>query len=90
MKEVQIPWKSGEGQILAQFDGEGDGLLRFSSSTPNEGLDRTQSVSVEASNFPLSVGVTVSQTGLREEFLTADASEEFMCTDADTFAVLKQ
>ena len=89
MAQSLIPWNDGEGYIVASYEGNGNGSLRFSSSVPNEGLDRQQSVQVASVTHPLSVDVIVCQSGLREEFCTADSSQIFESSDGLTFAVLK-
>lgn len=86
----QILWNDGEGYIIADFIGHGNGSLRFSSSTPNEGLDRSQTVQVAACTHPLEVDVIVRQKGLREEFCCSDYGDPFLLTsDGEVFAVLK-
>lgn len=90
MAQTQIPWNNGDGFILASYEGNGNGQLRFSSSVPNEGIDRSQRVQVASVQAPLSVDVTVSQIGLREELCTSDAGDpQFMTSDGLLFAVLK-
>lgn len=90
MGQTRIDWNDGEGYILASYGGSGSGPLRFTSSTANDGLDREQTVQVAAKDAPLEVEVTVRQTGLREEFCTADTgSPSLLTADGQVFAVLK-
>lgn len=90
MANTLIDWNDGEGSIVASYEGDGDGSLRFSSTTANEDVDRSQRVQVAAAGSPLEVEVTVSQTGLRQVFCTAQAGNpEFLSADGKIFAVLK-
>ncbi len=90
MATTRIPWTQGGGYINAEYNGSGSGPLSFSSSTPNTGLDRQQTVQVAATGSPLAVSVTVAQTGAREEFCTADAGNPPLAgSDSEIFAVLK-
>lgn len=91
MAETRIKWNDGEGYIAANYEGQGNGSLRFTSTTANTGLDREQTVQVAAKGAELEVEVTVRQTGLREELCTADAGNPgFVTQDGEVFAVLKQ
>lgn len=83
--ETVIKWNEGDGNIVATYNGSGDGTIAFSSDTANEGIDRSQEVQVATNN--LSVSVTVSQIGLREVFNASDG--EFVLADGGTFNVLK-
>lgn len=91
MATTRIDWNDGEGQIVATYGGIGDGPLRFSSTTANEGLDRSQRVQVAARGSALEVDVEVRQTGLREEYCMAQTGNPTLHTaDGMVFAVLKQ
>lgn len=91
MATVQIPWNNGEGYISAVYTGDGSGPLRFSSTTANNGLDRSQTVQVASGRSPLEVEVTVTQTGSRELFCTAGTGNPpFNTAENSPFAVLKQ
>ena len=83
--EIVIKWNEGDGNIVATYNGSGDGTIAFSSDVANEGIDRSQEVQVATDN--LSVSVTVSQIGLREVFNASDG--EFILADGGTFNVLK-
>lgn len=83
--ETVIKWNEGDGNIVATYNGSGDGTIAFSSDVANEGIDRSQEVQVATDN--LSVSVTVSQIGLREVFNASDG--EFILADGGTFNVLK-
>lgn len=83
--ETVIKWNEGDGNIVATYNGSGDGTIAFSSDIANEGIDRSQEVQVATDN--LSVSVTVSQIGLREVFNASDG--EFILADGGTFNVLK-
>lgn len=83
--ETVIKWNEGDGNIVAIYNGSGDGTIAFSSDVANEGIDRSQEVQVATDN--LSVSVTVSQLGLREVFNASDG--EFILADGGTFNVLK-
>lgn len=83
--ETVIKWNEGDGNIVAIYNGSGDGTIAFSSDVANEGIDRSQEVQVATDN--LSVSVTVSQIGLREVFNAFDG--EFILADGGTFNVLK-
>lgn len=83
--ETVIKWNEGDGNIVATYNGSGDGTIAFSSDVANEGIDRSQEVQVATDN--LSVSVTVSQLGLREVFNASDG--EFILADGGTFNVLK-
>lgn len=83
--ETVIKWNEGDGNIVATYNGSGDGTIAFSSDVANEGIDRSQEVQVATDN--LSVSVTVSQLGLREMFNASDG--EFILADGGTFNVLK-
>ncbi len=85
MATKSINWNDGEGAISVVYTGNGDGTISFS-SVLNEGCDRTQSVTV-SNNYGNSVVVTITQIGLREPFLCADGN--FLCSDGETFNVLK-
>lgn len=83
MKKL-IKWNVGEGNIVAEYDSELDGTIKFSSDVINEDLDREQYVTIKASNETKQIKVT--QLGKREIFYTK--SEEFITKDG-TFNVLK-
>ena len=79
-----IKWNTGEGNIVADYDQELEGTIKFTSDTINEDLDREQYVTVKTSDLTKQIKVT--QTGKREIFQTQ--SEEFITKDG-TFNVLK-
>lgn len=82
--ETLIKWNEGDGNIVAVYNGSGDGTITFSSDVANEGIDRSQEVQVTNDN--INVSVIVNQIGLREIFNTADG---FTLADGGTFNVLK-
>lgn len=82
--ETLIKWNEGDGNIVATYNGSGDGTITFSSDVANEGIDRSQEVQVATDN--INVSVTVNQIGLREIFNTTDG---FTLADGGTFNVLK-
>lgn len=79
-----IKWNTGEGNIVADYDQELEGTIKFTSDTVNEDLDRQQYVTVKTPDLTKQIKVT--QTGKREIFQTK--SEEFITKDG-TFNVLK-
>ena len=79
-----IKWYTGEGNIVAEYNQELNGSIKFSSDVVNEDIDREQYVTIKTSNETKQIKVT--QTGKREIFQTK--SEEFITTDG-TFNVLK-
>lgn len=82
--ETLIKWNEGDGNIVAVYNGSGDGTITFSSDVANEGIDRSQEVQVATDN--INVSVTINQIGLREIFNTTDS---FTLADGGTFNVLK-
>lgn len=83
MKKL-IKWNVGEGNIVAEYNSELDGTIKFSSDVINEDIDREQYVTIKASNETKQIKVT--QLGKREIFISK--SEEFITTDGQ-FKVLK-
>lgn len=84
--ETSIKWNVGDGDIKVSFTGEGDGDILITSS-PNEGIDREQELTVQTLNKVKSVPVLVRQEGLREVFNSLEG--EFLLSDGSTFNVLK-
>jgi hypothetical protein len=39
--ETIIKWNEGDGNIVAVYNGSGDGTIAFSSDVANEGIDRS-------------------------------------------------
>ena len=87
MKETLIAWNEGSGNIVATYTGEKDAPISFSSDTENEGIDRSQKVTISTINKSLSIEVTINQVGKREMFLLSDG--ELILSDNQTFNVLK-
>ena len=87
MKETLIAWHEGSGNIVATYTGKKDAPISFSSDTENEGIDRSQKVTVSTTNKELSIEVTINQVGKREMFLLSDG--ELILSDNQTFNVLK-
>lgn len=79
--ETIIKWNEGDGNIVATYNGSGNGTISFSSDV-NEGIDRSQKVRVFTDNK--NVDITISQIGLREIY-----NEDFTLADGGTFNVLK-
>lgn len=79
--ETIIKWNEGDGNIVATYNGSGNGTISFSSDV-NEGIDRSQKVHVFTDNK--NVDITISQIGLREIY-----NEDFTLADGGTFNVLK-
>ena len=79
--ETVIKWNEGDGNIVATYNGSGNGTISFSSDV-NEGIDRSQKVQVFTDNK--NVDITISQIGLREIY-----NEDFTLADGGTFNVLK-
>ena len=86
--ETRIKWQEGDGYITATYEGSGNGQASISSDA-NEGIDRTQSITVETTygNDPKSESIQVTQLGLREVFEPADG--DFVLADGGTYNVLK-
>lgn len=86
--ETKIKWQEGEGYITATYTGSGSGSASISSDE-NEGIDRTQSITVETTlgSNPKSESVQVTQIGLREVFEPSDGL--FVVADGGTYNVLK-
>ena len=87
--ETKIKWNNGDGNIIAAYPGSGDAPIDISSDTPNEGIDREQTVQVATVDNTKSVNVLVKQPGLRQRFVTSDGLV-FCVADGGRFAVLKQ
>lgn len=86
MSEIRIKWDEGDGYITTTEKGTGDAEVPFS-SIANEGIDRTNVVSVTTKEG-VTRSIKVNQIGLRETFNTSDVGE-FVCSDGSTFNVLK-
>lgn len=80
-----IKWNEGEGHIITSEGGSGDASLPFS-SIANEGIDRSQEVSITTKEG-VAASVTVRQIGLREVFNAEDSG--FLLADGGTFNVMK-
>lgn len=80
--ETLIKWNEGDGNIVAVYNGSGDGTITFSSDVANEGIDRSQKIQVSTNTK--NINITVSQIGLREIY-----NEDFTLADGGTFNVLK-
>lgn len=87
MKETLIAWNEGSGNIVATYTGEKDAPISFSSDTENEGIDRSQRVTISTKDNSVSIEVTVNQVGKREVFLLSDG--ELILSDNQTFNVVK-
>lgn len=86
--ETKIKWNDGEGHITTAYTGEGNDSVAVSSDV-NEGIDRTQNITVKTTkgNLPKTQTVTVTQLGMREIFNASDNA--FILADGSTFNVLK-
>lgn len=86
--EKKIKWNEGDGAITAIYEGSGNGSVAISSDI-NEGIDRSQDITIETTegSNPKSVDVNISQAGMREVFVPNDG--EFILADGGTFNVLK-
>lgn len=88
LKEVRIPWKSGNGNIIITQTAP-DGVVSVMSDTPNDGLDRSQPViftTTEGVN-QATVSTTVYQEGKRQAFAVNEG--RFILSDGSTFNVIK-
>lgn len=85
MATSTIKWNEGDGNIVATYEGSGDGPISLT-TTPNEGIDREQEITIQTTDKNKSVNVLVKQEGLREVFATSDG---FILADGGTFNVLK-
>lgn len=85
--EKRIKWNEGEGNIIAAYEGSGDGIVSFRSDVENVGIDREQKVDICTSKGEVSVSVLVKQLGLREVFNVSDVI--FYTANNETFNVLK-
>lgn len=86
MATIDKEWNIGEGVIHLEYDGDGNGQIAVT-LTPNEGIDREQTVEVQTTNGEITESITISQEGLREVFTCTDG--EFILADGGTFNVLK-
>lgn len=86
--ETKIKWNEGDGYITATYEGSGNGSASIASDI-NEGIDRTQSITVRTTqgSEPKSEPVQVTQIGLREVFESSDGG--FVLNDGGTLNVLK-
>lgn len=89
MATTKIKWNEGEGYITATYTGSGNGSASISSDV-NEGIDRTQSVTVKntSGNNIKKISVGVTQLGMREVFKTSDG--DFILNNGGNFNVLKK
>ena len=87
MKETLIAWHEGSRKIVATYTGKKDAPISFSSDTENEGIDRSQKVTISTKDNSVSIEVTINQVGKREVFLLSDG--ELILSDNQTFNVLK-
>lgn len=85
MATSTIKWNEGDGNIVATYEGSGDGPISLT-TTPNEGIDREQEITIQTTDKNKSVNVLVKQEGLREIFATTDG---YILADGGTFNVLK-
>lgn len=83
----KIKWEEGEGYITIVYDGKGNSTASVTSDI-NVGIDRAQSVVLEATNKAASATVTIEQEGMREIFKPANG--EFVIANGGTFNVLKK
>lgn len=74
METIRIPWLTGEGNILIDAAGEGDGLAVVSSDIPNDGLDREQEIRISTTQGSprKEVSRTVRQEGWYEVLTPSD------------------
>ena len=86
MATSTIKWNEGDGNIVATYEGSGDGPISLTTDIPNEGIDREQEITIQTTNKNKSVNVLVKQEGLREIFATTDG---YILADGGTFNVLK-
>jgi|GEM_PF-1270120 len=89
MESETIKWNEGEGNIVATYEGSGNGPVSITCDIANEGLDRSQDVIIRTTkgNNPKEESVLVKQPGLREVFMASDG--DFVLADGGTFNVLK-
>lgn len=86
MAKLVKQWNEGDGNIVATYEGSGDGPISLTTDIPNEGIDREQEITIQTTDKNKSVNVLVKQEGLREVFATTDG---FILADGGTFNVLK-
>ena len=91
MESETIKWNEGEGNIVATYEGSGNGPVSITCDIANEGLDRSQDVIIRTTkgNNPKEESVLVKQPGLREEYLTSDG-DVYMTSDGEIYGCLKQ
>lgn len=88
MVTAAIKWNEGEGNIVATYEGSGNEILSISSDVANEGIDRSQVITVRTTRGKVLVSeIQVSQPGLREVFCVEEGA--FLLSDGETFNVLK-
>lgn len=86
--EAVFKWNEGKGNIVATFEGSGDGLVAVFSDIGNEGIDRTQYIYIHTTDgSSIYRKLTVSQPGLREVFNASGGL--FYLSNGSTFNVLK-
>lgn len=75
-----------DGTLTITYDGNGSGTATFSAS-PNEGVDRTKSVTLVDEDSRLSFKVSVTQAGMREVLECTDGA--LMDTQGEELQSLK-
>lgn len=91
MATTKIPWgDSTGGNIVLTYTGVGSGSLSISSDTPNEGLDREKTITLQTTNpgDKVTVSLTVRQSGRRIE-LCDSSGMVLLTSDSQTLNVLK-
>lgn len=89
MATSTIKWNEGDGNIVATYEGSGDGPISLTTDTPNEGIDREQEITIQTTDKNKSVNVLVKQEGLREEYITAD-DMVYITADEEVYGCLKK
>lgn len=89
LKEIRIPWKSGNGNIIIAQTAP-NGVVSVMSDTPNDGLDRSQSVVFTTTGGvnQATVKTRIFQEGKREVFNASDGG--FILAGGSTFNVIKE
>lgn len=87
MATSTIKWNEGDGNIVATYEGSGDGPISLTTDIPNEGIDREQEITIQTTDKNKTVNVLVKQEGLREVFEPNDGL--FVLADGGTYNVLK-
>ena len=89
---AQIPWNTGNGNILIESIDGNKNTFKISSSTVNDDIEREQELIFQTTNTKgkkASVKLTVKQIGKRELFITTD-NLIFTTNNNENFAVLKK